>query len=65
MKGGWRIKPWQHFGGEKSSQIDEEKIQQHLPRVEAPWRGGTWALGEEWLGQEEEEEVTRFIGHGL
>jgi hypothetical protein len=25
MKGGRRTKPWQHFRGEKSSQIDEEK----------------------------------------
>jgi hypothetical protein len=25
MKGGRRIKPWQHIRGEKSSQIDEEK----------------------------------------
>jgi hypothetical protein len=38
MKGGRRIKPWQHFRGEKSSKIDEEKIQQHLSKVEAPWR---------------------------
>jgi hypothetical protein len=29
-------------------------------------RGGAWALGEEWLGKEkEEEEEARFIGHGL
>jgi hypothetical protein len=25
MMGGRRIKPWQYFSGEKSSQIDEEK----------------------------------------
>jgi hypothetical protein len=30
MMGGRRIKPWQHFKGEKSSQTDQEKIQQHL-----------------------------------
>jgi hypothetical protein len=36
MIGGRRIKPWKHFRGEKSSQIDEEKIQQHLYKVEAP-----------------------------
>jgi hypothetical protein len=35
--GGRRI-PWQHIRGEKSSQIDEEKIQQHLSKVKAPWR---------------------------
>jgi hypothetical protein len=33
MKGWRRIKPWRHFRGEKSSQIDEEKIQQHLSKV--------------------------------
>jgi hypothetical protein len=38
MMGGRRIKPWKHFTGEKSSQIHEEKIQQHLSKVEAPWR---------------------------
>jgi hypothetical protein len=38
MKGGRRIKPWQHFRGEKSSQIDEENIQQYLSKVEVPWR---------------------------
>jgi hypothetical protein len=38
MMGGRRIKPWQQCRGEKSSQIDEEKIQQHLSKVEAPWR---------------------------
>jgi hypothetical protein len=26
MKGGWRFQPWQHLGGEKSSQTNEEKI---------------------------------------
>jgi hypothetical protein len=26
MKGGRRIKPWQHFRGERSPQIDEEKF---------------------------------------
>jgi hypothetical protein len=25
MKGGWRFQPWQHLGGEKSSQTNEEK----------------------------------------
>jgi hypothetical protein len=38
MRGGRRTKPWQHFRGEKSSQIDEEKIQQHLSKVKPPWR---------------------------
>jgi hypothetical protein len=38
MKGGRRIKPWQHFRGDKSSQIGEEKIQQHPSKVETPWR---------------------------
>jgi hypothetical protein len=37
MMGGRRIKPWQHFRREKSSQIDDDKIQQHLSKVEAPW----------------------------
>jgi hypothetical protein len=36
MMGERRIKPWKHFKGEKSSQIDEEKLQQHLSKVEAP-----------------------------
>jgi hypothetical protein len=34
MMGGRRIKPRKHFRGEKSSQIYEEKIQQHLSKVE-------------------------------
>jgi hypothetical protein len=38
MMGGRRIKLWQHFIGEKCSQIVEEKIQQYLSNVEAPWR---------------------------
>jgi hypothetical protein len=38
MMGGRRIKPQKLFKGEKSSQIHEEKIQQHLSMVEAPWR---------------------------
>jgi hypothetical protein len=38
MMGGRRIKPPKHFRGEKSSQIHEEKIQQHLSKVEGPWR---------------------------
>jgi hypothetical protein len=37
MMGARSIKPWQHFRGKKSSQIDEEKIQQHLSLVEATW----------------------------
>jgi hypothetical protein len=38
MMGGRRIKPGQHFRGEKSSQIHEEKMKLHLSKVEAPWR---------------------------
>jgi hypothetical protein len=35
MMGGRRIQPRKYFRGEKSSQIHEEKIQQHLFKVEA------------------------------
>jgi hypothetical protein len=38
MMGGKIIKPRKHFIEEKSSQIHEEKIQQHLSKVEVPWR---------------------------
>jgi hypothetical protein len=33
MMGGRRIKPQKHFRGEKSSQIHEEKIHQHLSKL--------------------------------
>jgi hypothetical protein len=45
MKGGWRFQPWQHLGGEKSSQTNEEKKSQHHPKLESPWTGGAWARG--------------------
>jgi hypothetical protein len=39
MKGGRRIKPWKHFRGEKSSQIDEEKFSSTSLRLRRHRRG--------------------------
>jgi hypothetical protein len=64
MKGGWRFQLWQHFGGEKTLQINEEKNRNNILGLS---RHGEESLSsrvkysEQWLGWQEEEGGTVYI----
>jgi hypothetical protein len=62
--GGWRFQPWKHFGGEKSSQTNEEKDRSTTPGLSRHGGEELELAGEwygEWLRWQEEEGATVLI----